>query len=160
MAKNLEPDPYDEWDKKQDEYHEQYASKSYNNYSPYAYGTNDLNYYGNFSTVPGYGTLWQPYFAGAGSGSFHERRLGLLSGLRLWLGFGYPWGWTPYHYGSWVYVPAYGWGWQPSRVAEMSRPKSIRRHELPTAAASRPGRTNYMKPRPDACPVGESPGRF
>src|SRR5258708_13267369 len=32
-------------------------------------------------------------------------------------GFGwvsaYPWGWTPYHYGTWVFLPGYGWGWQP-----------------------------------------------
>ncbi len=36
------------------------------------------------------------------------------------LGFGwvsaYPWGWTPYHYGTWVFVPAYGWAWQPGGV--------------------------------------------
>ena len=103
----------DEWDKKTDQYHEQYASKSYNNYSPYAYGTNDLNYYGNFSTVPGYGTLWQPYFAGAGWDPFMNGAWAFSPGFGYGWVSGYPWGWTPYHYGSWVYVPAYGWGWQP-----------------------------------------------
>ncbi|HXM22740.1 MAG TPA: FecR family protein, partial [Terriglobales bacterium] len=60
LAKNLEPDPFDAWDKQQDQYHQQYASNSYSSYSPYAYGTSDLNYYGSFSNVAGYGMLWQP----------------------------------------------------------------------------------------------------
>jgi len=25
----------------------------------------------------------------------------------------YPWGWMPYYYGNWMFVPGYGWGWQP-----------------------------------------------
>jgi hypothetical protein len=28
----------------------------------------------------------------------------------------YPWGWTPYHYGSWVFVSGFGWAWQPGGV--------------------------------------------
>ena len=66
LAKDLEPDPFDAWDKQQEQYHELYASNSYSSYSPYAYGTSDLNYYGSFFNVPGYGMMWQPYFAGAG----------------------------------------------------------------------------------------------
>jgi hypothetical protein len=56
LADNLEPDPYDSWDKQQDQYHQRYtASNSYNSYSPYAYGASDLNYYGSFANYPGYG---------------------------------------------------------------------------------------------------------
>jgi len=113
LAKNLEPDPYDAWDKQQDQYHQQYASQSYNSYSPYAYGTSDLNYYGNFSNVAGYGSLWQPYFAGAGWDPFMNGAWAFAPGFGYGWVSGYPWGWTPYHYGSWVYVPSYGWGWQP-----------------------------------------------
>jgi hypothetical protein len=25
----------------------------------------------------------------------------------------YPWGWMPYRYGSWAFVPGFGWVWQP-----------------------------------------------
>ena len=115
LAKNLEPDPYDTWDKQQEDYHQRYMSRaeSYSSYSPYAYGTTDLNYYGNFMNVPGYGNLWQPYFVNAGWDPF-------MNGLWMYSpGFGYnwvssyPWGWTPYHYGSWLFVPRYGWMWQP-----------------------------------------------
>src|SRR6202142_1752224 len=113
LTRNVEPDPYDAWDKQQGQYHQQYASNSYSNYSPYAYGTSDLNYYGSFSNVAGYGTLWQPYFAGAGWDPFMNGAWAFAPGFGYGWVSGYPWGWTPYHYGSWAYLPTYGWGWQP-----------------------------------------------
>lgn len=114
LANNLEPDPYDDWDKQQDKYHQQYRG---NSYSPYGYGASDLNYYGSFYNLPGYGMMWQPYLVGAGWDPF-------MNGAWMWYpGAGYawisayPWGWTPYRYGSWTYIPSYGgWFWQPGRV--------------------------------------------
>ena len=113
LAKNLEPDPFDAWDKQQDQYHQQYANNSYRSYSPYAYGTSDLNYYGNFSNVPGYGTVWQPYFAGAGWDPFMNGAWAFAPGFGYGWISAYPWGWTPYHYGAWIYLPSNGWAWQP-----------------------------------------------
>jgi hypothetical protein len=115
IAKNIEKDPFDEWDKKQTEYHQQYSARnSYN--TPYSYGLSDLNYYGNYYNVPGYGYMWQPYFVGAGWDPF-------MDGAWMWYpGFGYswvsayPWGWMPYHYGSWSLVPNYGWMWRPGNT--------------------------------------------
>jgi FecR protein len=113
LANNLEPDPYDEWDKQQEKYHQQYSASASN--SPYRYGMSDLNYYGSFYNVPGYGMMWQPYLVGTGWDPF-------MNGAWMWYpGFGYtwvsayPWGWTPYRYGSWAFVPSYGWFWQPGR---------------------------------------------
>jgi hypothetical protein len=113
LANNLEPDPYDDWDKQQEKYHEQYSVSASNSYSPYAYGASDLNYYGSFYNIPGYGMMWQPYLVGAGWDPF-------MNGAWMWYpGFGYtwvssyPWGWTPYRYGSWTYLSSYGWFWQP-----------------------------------------------
>jgi hypothetical protein len=127
LAKNLEPDPFDAWDKQQNQYHQQYASNSYSSYSPYAYGTTDLNYYGSFSNVPGYGQLWQPYFAGAGWDPFMNGAWAFAPGFGYSWVSGYPWGWTPYHYGSWVYLPTYGWGWQPGGSwAGWSAPRIVR----------------------------------
>jgi hypothetical protein len=113
LAKNIEEDPYDSWDREQADYHQRYrASKSYNDY-PYSYGVSDLNYYGNYFSVPGYGMVWQPYFAGAGWNPF-------MDGAWVWYpGFGYtwvssyPWGWMPYRYGNWAFASGYGWFWQP-----------------------------------------------
>jgi len=113
LANNLEPNSYDEWDKQQDKYHEQYSVSASNSFSPYGYGVSDLNYYGSFYNMAGYGMLWQPYLVGAGWDPF-------MAGAWMWYpGAGYswissyPWGWTPYRYGSWLYLPTYGWFWQP-----------------------------------------------
>jgi FecR protein len=113
LAKTIHETPWDSWDDQQNEYHTRYAAKSNNNYSPYAYGTSDLAYYGNFSSVPGYGMMWQPYLAGMGWDPFMDGAWAFNSGFGFGWVSAYPWGWTPYHYGSWAFVPGYGWGWQP-----------------------------------------------
>lgn len=113
VARDYGEDTYDAWDKQQDQYQQRYADNSYSTYSPYAYGTSDLNYYGSFSTVPGYGLLWQPYFAGAGWDPFMNGAWAFYPGFGYGWVSGYPWGWVPYHYGAWNYVPLYGWMWQP-----------------------------------------------
>src|ERR1700686_2455751 len=113
LAKNIHETPWDSWDDQQNEYHTRYAAKSYNNYSPYAYGTSDLAYYGNFSSVPGYGMMWQPYLAGMGWDPFMDGAWAFNSGWGFGWVSAYQWGWTPYHYGSWAFIPGYGWGWQP-----------------------------------------------
>ena len=136
-----QPDPFDAWDKQQDQYHQQYASNSYSSYSPYAYGTSDLNYYGNFFNVPGYGTMWQPYFAGAGWDPFMNGGWAFSPGFGYGWVSGYPWGWTPYHYGTWAYLPTYGWAWQPGGTwAGWTGPRTI--HPP----------TNFASPQPPSNP--------
>jgi FecR protein len=113
VAKNIEPDPSDAWDKSQDQYHQRYTTSASNTYSPYAYGTTDMAYYGNFFNAPGYGTMWQPYFTGVGWDPFMDGSWAFSPGMGYGWVSAYPWGWTPYHYGSWTFVPSYGWAWQP-----------------------------------------------
>src|SRR5580700_1910217 len=110
LAKNFEEDPYDQWDKQSVEYHDQYSK---NNSTPYGYGSSDLSYYGGYSNVAGYGTLWQPYFAGVGWNPFMDGAWAWYPGFGYMWASAYPWGWMPYHYGNWVYAPGFGWGWQP-----------------------------------------------
>jgi hypothetical protein len=160
VAKNFEPDPYDSWDQQQSSYHQQYSSRSYSSYSPYAYGVSDLNYYGNFFSVPGYGMMWQPYFAGAGWDPF-------MNGAYLWYpGFGYtwvsayPWGWTPYRYGSWRFLPGYGWAWQPTNLltgwrpipAVVNPPRQFTQPQPPSA----PGHTTIVSRGPVATSIASS----
>lgn len=116
LAKNIHQEPFDSWDDQQNEYHTRYAAKSYNSYSPYAYGTTDLAYYGNFFNYPGYGMMWQPYFAGAGWDPFMDGAWAFNQGFGFGWVSAYPWGWTPYHYGTWVFLPGNGWAWQPGGV--------------------------------------------
>jgi hypothetical protein len=103
--------PLDSWDKEASSYHDQYAKN--NNNSPYGYGLADLNYYGSYSNVPGYGLMWQPYFTGVGWDPFLDGAWGFYPGYGYMFASAYPWGWLPYRYGSWAFVPNYGWMWQP-----------------------------------------------
>jgi hypothetical protein len=110
VAKSVKPDPYDQWDAQSIEYHDQYAK---NNSSPYGYGASDLSYYGGYTNVPGYGTLWQPYFSGAAWNPFMDGTWSWYPGMGFMWASAYPWGWMPYYYGNWLYAPGFGWGWQP-----------------------------------------------
>lgn len=113
LVKDVEEQPYDAWDKQQDQYHERYRASSYNSYSSGSYGLADLNYYGNFFSVPGYGMMWQPYFIGAGWDPFMDGAWSFSPGFGFGWVSSYPWGWAPYHSGSWVFLSGYGWAWQP-----------------------------------------------
>jgi uncharacterized protein DUF6600/FecR-like protein len=113
LAKNITPLSYDEWDNDRINYASQYASSSYNTRSPYYYGLSDLNYYGAWSSYPGYGMLWQPFGVGYGWDPFYNGAWAWYPGFGYTWVSSYPWGWTPYRYGSWTFVPGFGWGWQP-----------------------------------------------
>jgi len=164
LAKDLEPDPFDAWDKEQDQYHQQYASNSYSSYSPYAYGTSDLNYYGSFFNAPGYGTMWQPYFAGAGWDPFMNGAWAFSPGYGYGWVSGYPWGWTPYHYGSWVYLPGRGWAWLPGGSwTGFSEPRIIRSPSnfvAPQRPSSQGHGTIVVNRGPMPNQLGRSPSRL
>jgi FecR protein len=114
LAKDFKQDPYDEWDKQSIEYHDQYSK---NNSTPYGYGSSDLGYYGAYSNIPGFGMMWQPFFAGAGWDPFMDGAWSWYPGMGYMWASAYPWGWMPYYYGNWAYAPGYGWGWQPGGLS-------------------------------------------
>jgi hypothetical protein len=112
VAKNDEAGPFDDWDKTEMDYHKVRSVPSAFGGVSNLYGINDLNYYGSFSNIGGCGSMWRPYLASAGWDPF-------ANGIWAWYpGAGYswvspyPWGWAPFHYGSWNYCGG-GWGWQP-----------------------------------------------
>lgn len=114
VAKNYAENPYDDWDKQQSEYQARYAANgNSNNGSPYAYGMSDLNYYGSYMSVPGYGMVWQPYFLDASWSPFRDGGWVFYPGHGYMWVSSYPWGWMPYRYGNWAFAPGYGWVWQP-----------------------------------------------
>lgn len=110
VNKKIAEAPLDAWDKQAISYHDQYAK---NNSTPYGYGFSDLNYYGSFMNVPGYGMMWQPYFTGVGWDPFMDGAWGFYPGYGYMFASAYPWGWMPYRYGNWMFVPSMGWMWQP-----------------------------------------------
>src|SRR3981189_1555203 len=114
IAKNYEAEPSDAWDRHQTDYHDRYASTGGSGISsPYGYGMSDLNYYGSFMNVAGYGNVWQPYFIDAAWSPFQDGGWALYPGAGYLGGSGYPWGWMPYNYGNWAFIPGFGWVWQP-----------------------------------------------
>ncbi len=139
IAKNYVSQPSDDWDRQQSEYHDHNATTTTASKlgSPYAYGMSDLNYYGNFMNVPGYGNVWQPFFTGANWSPFQDGGWAFYPGAGYSWVSGYQWGWMPYHYGTWAFAPGYGWFWQPglwNSYAPMphvvNAPKTVK---LPTA---------------------------
>jgi len=114
IAKSYEQDSLDGWDRQQNDYHDRYASAGGSSFSsPYGYGLSDLNYYGNFMMIPGYGLGWQPFFMDAAWNPFMDGAWAWYPGMGYMWVSGYPWGWMPYNYGNWGFFPGYGWVWQP-----------------------------------------------
>ena len=81
-------------------------------------GLYDLDYYGDWQNVQGYGESWSPRvssdWAPYRDGYWYDDQpLGLT-----WIS-NEPWGWAPYHYGRWVNVNQ-RWFWVPGEI--VSRP--------------------------------------
>jgi hypothetical protein len=112
MAKKVQGEPYDEWDKESLDYHKRYAAANAAVAGGNAFGLSDLNYYGNFINAGG-ASFWQPYFVGAGWSPYANGLWAYYPGAGYSFVSPYPWGWLPYHSGSWSFFPGYGWGWQP-----------------------------------------------
>jgi hypothetical protein len=164
IAKNYKDDPSDDWDRQQTGYHDRYASVGNSSLSsPYGYGMSDLNYYGNFMTVPGYGNVWQPYFMGANWSPFQDGGWAFYPGAGYMWVSGYPWGWMPYNYGNWAFAPVYGWVWQPGNWNSWNALPLVvnapARMIVPTAPAS--GHQTVMVGLGLAAnPAGEAPRRL
>ncbi|HEX3966371.1 MAG TPA: FecR domain-containing protein, partial [Edaphobacter sp.] len=112
VAKKVEGQPFDAWDKESNEYHQRYANANTFAGGGNAFGLSDLNYYGSFINVGG-SSFWQPYFVGAGWSPYANGVWAMYPGAGYSWVSPYPWGWLPYHSGSWSFMPGYGWGWQP-----------------------------------------------
>lgn len=97
-----------------------YYYDPYNRYGSYQYvadsipGVYDLDSYGDWQNVDGYGNLWRPRV----DANWSPYQQGYWTtddtyGL-TWIS-NEPWGYAPYHYGRWVYVNNQ-WFWVPERV--------------------------------------------
>jgi hypothetical protein len=112
LEKGVEADGLDQWSTQRDEYLSTYAKSNNHANSPYQYGISDLNYYGQYYDVPGYGNMWQPYGVNIGWDPFANGYWSSAPGGYIWVS-SYPWGWMPYRFGHWQFVNGYGWLWQP-----------------------------------------------
>jgi hypothetical protein len=103
-------DGFDTWALERDQSEERSDSANY--VSREMTGYEDLDEYGDWSYVAGYGTCWRPRALVAGWAPYRF-------GHWIWVG---PWGWTwvedepwgfaPFHYGRWAFAGT-GWVWVP-----------------------------------------------
>jgi hypothetical protein len=106
-------DDFDSWAFERDDREDRTDSANY--VSREMTGYEDLDQYGDWSYVPGYGECWRPRAVVMGWAPYRY-------GHWVWVG---PWGWTwvedepwgfaPFHYGRWAYVNS-GWFWVPGPV--------------------------------------------
>ena len=111
-------DDWDTWNSDRD--HVVRDSESVGHTNRYYTGVNDLDSYGHWVYVPGYGNVWQPYQEATWAP--YQTGRWVWEPYYGWTWVSYePWGWAPYHYGRWFY---YGnnWCWWPGPVYVGYRP--------------------------------------
>ncbi len=116
LVKGIDEDRYDNWNKEREDYSKTYADNQGYGGPNRGYGMQDLNYYGDFFYANGYGYVWQPFgFAGSMSNwnPYMNGAWMFYPGMGYTWASAYPWGWLPFHYGSWAYLNNAGWAWVP-----------------------------------------------
>ena len=75
-------------------------------------GWQDLDRHGDWVDSPDYGSVWQPRVVAPGWAPFHDGRWAWVSPWGwTWIDAA-PWGFAPFHYGSWVMLGS-RWCWAP-----------------------------------------------
>ncbi len=104
-------DDFDNWCADRDRHEDRSVSSRY--VSTDVIGYEDLDDYGGWRPVSGYGTVWFPHTTVIGWAPYHY---GHWAYVYPW---GYtwvddaPWGFAPFHYGRWINVDGV-WGWVPA----------------------------------------------
>jgi hypothetical protein len=169
LDKGVDTDDLDQWSQQRDDFLSTYASAGPGYaQSPYQYGASDLNYYGQYYDVPGYGEVWQPNNVGYNWDPFSNGYWSYSPGFGYTWVSSYPWGWMPYRYGRWVFVNGRGWCWAPGGWSRWySRPRLVNappgfHPPLPPAnkriVDRRPDRNHHEPPPVTGGPVRRSGG--
>ncbi|HLJ90147.1 MAG TPA: DUF6600 domain-containing protein [Candidatus Angelobacter sp.] len=119
VAEAPDRDDWDHWNKDRDRIISD--SEGARRTNPYYTGVQDLDSYGRWVDVPGYGNVWQPYEQNANWAPYQSGRW-VWEPYYGWTWVSYePWGWAPYHYGRW-FLYGGSWGWWPGPVFATYRP--------------------------------------
>ncbi len=112
VSKAPRRDEWDDWNRERDKVIQDAQSWTHTN--RYYTGAHDLDRYGRWVNVPGYGEVWSPN-AESDWVPYHDGRW-VWEPYWGWTWVSYePWGWAPYHYGRWF---SYGssWYWWPGHA--------------------------------------------
>lgn len=114
VAEIRSPDDFGRWALSRDEREDRVRSREY--VSDEMTGYEDLDDYGRWHEVSGYGNVWTP---GGVPGDWAPYRYGHWVYVSPW-GWTWveqePWGFAPFHYGRWAFVES-SWCWIPGPVA-------------------------------------------
>ena len=105
------PDAFDEFIAQRDQRWDGARSRQY--VSEDVIGYQDLDDNGDWSDVPEYGHVWYPTTVAVGWTPYHYGHWGWVGAYGwTWIDDA-PWGFAPFHYGRWAYIGS-RWGWCPS----------------------------------------------
>src|SRR5438105_3385217 len=114
LAKGVDAENYDSWDDERVKGHDQaISSAALAGNNGLTYGLSDLNAYGSYFYVPGYGYMWRPSSASLAWDPFSDGYWLSYPGSGYVFVSSYQWGWLPFRYGSWHFVNGRGWCWAP-----------------------------------------------
>jgi hypothetical protein len=113
LSQVADRDGFDDWAFERDDHEDRADSANY--VSREMTGYEDLDDYGDWSYVAGYGTCWRPRAVVVGWAPY---RFGHWAYVGPW-GWTWvedePWGFAPFHYGRWAFAGS-GWFWVPGPV--------------------------------------------
>ncbi len=111
-------DDWDRWNQDRDDVIRD--AQSWRHANRYYTGAYELDRYGRWDSVPGYGYVWSPYADPYWSPYRSGRWVWQPYWGWTWVSYE-PWGWAPYHYGRW-FVYGGSWRWWPGPVHISYRP--------------------------------------
>ncbi len=160
ITDGITKDAWDEWVEQRERSATTLASRQGSApYSPAGgpfYGGYDLDQYGSWSNIPGYGYGWMPTVAMGWSPYSMGRWCWYPNFGYTWISYE-PWGWLPYHYGSWNFIPGYGWSWFPGSFAMWS-PALVNWYQGPGWIGWSPLGRNGSAMNPATCAAGQGCG--
>ena len=107
-------DDFDNWAFQRD--HREDGAESANYVSPEMTGYEDLDDYGRWQYVGGYGTVWVPSNVASDWAPYRDGHWAYISPWGWTWVDDEPWGFAPFHYGRWAYA-GNRWCWVPGPVA-------------------------------------------
>jgi hypothetical protein len=118
VAQGINGDSWDNWNQDRDQAIAQEASQQTpvrdDSANPQNENWNDLDADGNWYPVEGAGNVWVPAGVGPDWDPYGAGYWAYYPTFGYTWISSYPWGWLPYHCGSWNYY-SFGWGWSPGR---------------------------------------------
>jgi hypothetical protein len=115
LTHEVTPESWDQWNIDRDHALAAMAAEQtpVNGADPNGAGWSDLDHYGDWYSVPNYGSVWAPRGVDVSWDPYGSGSWAYYPGVGyVWVSAN-PWGWLPYHCGNWAFFDGFGWAWVP-----------------------------------------------